>query len=109
MEHLIVIYNHPPWLCKKSKLTMLSLLIFNSLCNDIDVYLLLFIDDIHMSFKKGVETYDAYAEQIYSLCSSFFYYKGLPCSRYSMWMPLQHIYKGRIVCQKNAILLDFLN
>ncbi|KAK9050970.1 hypothetical protein SSX86_027595 [Deinandra increscens subsp. villosa] len=64
---LSVIYNLPPWLCMKRKFIMLSLLISGAPGNDIDVFLEPLIDDLELLFEAGVETYDAYAQEQFTL------------------------------------------
>lgn len=64
---LTVIYNLPPWLCMKRKFIMLSLLISGTPCNDIDVFLEPLVDDLQLLFETGVETYDAYAQEMFTL------------------------------------------
>ncbi|XP_076939625.1 uncharacterized protein LOC143608486, partial [Bidens hawaiensis] len=64
---LAVIYNLPPWLCMKRKFIMLSLLISGTPGNDIDVFLAPLIEDLQQLFDTGVETYDAYARERFTL------------------------------------------
>ncbi|XP_076889700.1 uncharacterized protein LOC143540559 [Bidens hawaiensis] len=64
---LVVNYNLPPWLCMKRKFIMLSLLISGTPGNDIDVYLAPLIEDLQQLFDTGVETYDAYARESFTL------------------------------------------
>ena len=64
---LTVIYNLPPWLCMKRKFIMLSLLISGTPGNDIDVFLGPLIDDLELLFEEGVETYDSYAHEQFTL------------------------------------------
>ncbi|KAL6529054.1 hypothetical protein OROHE_014798 [Orobanche hederae] len=64
---LTVIYNLPPWLCMKRKFIMLSLLISGTPGNDIDVFLDPLIDDMELLFEEGVETFDAYAQEKFTL------------------------------------------
>ncbi|KAL4554293.1 hypothetical protein LXL04_039589 [Taraxacum kok-saghyz] len=64
---LAVIYNLPPWLCMKRKFIMLSLLISGSPGQDIDVFLAPLVDDLQIVFDRGVETYDAYAQEKFIL------------------------------------------
>ncbi|KAK9073133.1 hypothetical protein SSX86_007456 [Deinandra increscens subsp. villosa] len=64
---LSVIYNLPPWLCMKRKFIMLSLLISGAPGNDIDVFLEPLIDHLELLFEAGVETYDAYAQEQFTL------------------------------------------
>lgn len=64
---LAVIYNLPPWLCMKRKFIMLSLLITGSPGNNIDVFLAPLIEDLQVLFEVGVETYDAYLKERFTL------------------------------------------
>ncbi|XP_073139065.1 uncharacterized protein [Henckelia pumila] len=66
---LMVTYNLPPWLCMKRKFMMLTLLISGPRQpgNDIDVYLEPLIDDLKCLWDTGVEAYDAYREESFSL------------------------------------------
>ncbi|XP_075499222.1 uncharacterized protein LOC142537603 [Primulina tabacum] len=68
---LIITYNLSPWLCMKRKFVMLSLLISGPRQpgNVIDVYLAPLIDDLKCLWDKGVEAYDAYREESFSLRS----------------------------------------
>ncbi|HET7732936.1 MAG TPA: DUF4218 domain-containing protein [Paludibacter sp.] len=64
---LTLIYNLPPWLCMKRKFIMLSVLISGYPGNDIDVFLEPLVDDLRRLFDEGVETYDAYTKDKFSL------------------------------------------
>ncbi|XP_057779975.1 uncharacterized protein LOC130998576 [Salvia miltiorrhiza] len=66
---LLVTYNLPPWLCFKRKFIMLTLLIAGPKQpgNDIDVYLAPLIDDLTQLWKVGVETYDAFRDEMFLL------------------------------------------
>ncbi|XP_076929363.1 uncharacterized protein LOC143593694 [Bidens hawaiensis] len=64
---LAVIYNLPPWLCMKRNLIMLSILISGTPGNDIDVFLAPLIEYLQQLFNMGVETYDAYARERFTL------------------------------------------
>nr|KAJ0197822.1 hypothetical protein LSAT_V11C700374150 [Lactuca sativa] len=64
---LSVIYNLPPWLCMKRNFIMLCLLISEMPRNNIYVFLAPFIDDLKLLFDVGVETFDAYTTNIFSL------------------------------------------
>ena len=46
---------------------MMLLLISNSPCNDIDVYLEPLIDDLQVLFEMRVETYDVHVEKMFTL------------------------------------------
>ncbi|XP_075473291.1 uncharacterized protein LOC142504292 [Primulina tabacum] len=65
----MITYNLPPNLCMKRKFMMLTLLIFGSKQpgNDIDVYLAPLIDHLKFLWDNGVDTYDAYRNEIFSL------------------------------------------
>ena len=64
---LAVIYNLPPWLCVKRKFIMLSLLISGAPGKDIDVFLEPLIEDLETLFEVGVDAYDAYAQERFTL------------------------------------------
>nr|AAV85751.1 Transposase family tnp2, putative [Oryza sativa Japonica Group]ABA92820.1 transposon protein, putative, CACTA, En/Spm sub-class [Oryza sativa Japonica Group] len=66
---LIANFNLPPWLCFKRKYIMLCLLIQGprQLGNDIDVFLEPVIDDLEILWKEGVETWDAYGQENFTL------------------------------------------
>nr|ABB47542.1 transposon protein, putative, CACTA, En/Spm sub-class [Oryza sativa Japonica Group] len=66
---LIANFNLPPWLCFKRKYIMLCLLIQGSRqpVNDIDVFLEPVIDDLEILWKEGVETWDAYGQENFTL------------------------------------------
>lgn len=63
---LTVIYNLPPELCMKRKFTMLSLIIDGGPCNDIDVMLEPFVEDLKELFE-GVECFDAMKQEMFTL------------------------------------------
>ncbi|KAL6350674.1 hypothetical protein AAG906_028127 [Vitis piasezkii] len=68
--HIVMItYNLPPWLCMKRKFMMLSLLISSpqQLGNDIDIYLAPLINDLKTLWEIGVEAYDAYQREVFTL------------------------------------------
>ncbi|XP_076885111.1 uncharacterized protein LOC143534533 [Bidens hawaiensis] len=65
---LAVIYKLPPWLCMKRKFIMLSLLMSGTPGNDIDVFLAPLIEYLQKLFDTGVETYDKYARERFTLC-----------------------------------------
>ncbi|XP_020204470.1 uncharacterized protein LOC109789845 [Cajanus cajan] len=71
---LLVIYNLPPWLCMKRKYIMLSMMISGPRQpgNDIDVYLSPLIDDLKMLWETGVEVFDAYREEKFTLRAMLF-------------------------------------
>ncbi|XP_073129709.1 uncharacterized protein [Henckelia pumila] len=66
---LMITYNLPPWLCMKRKFMMLTMLISGPKQpgNDIDVYLAPLIDDLKFLWDIGVEAYDAYRQETFSL------------------------------------------
>nr|ABA94306.1 transposon protein, putative, CACTA, En/Spm sub-class [Oryza sativa Japonica Group] len=66
---LIANFNLPPWLCFKRKYIMLCLLIQGPRQpgNDIDVFLKPVIDDLEILWKEGVETWDAYGQENFTL------------------------------------------
>lgn len=66
---LTVVYNLPPSLCMKRKFMMLTMLIQGPKepGNDIDVFLAPFIDDLKLLFDEGVEAYDAYKQERFTL------------------------------------------
>ncbi|XP_073120024.1 uncharacterized protein [Henckelia pumila] len=66
---LMITYNLPPWLCMKRKFMMLTMLISGPKQpgNDIDVYLAPLIDDLKFLWDTGVEAYDAYKQETFSL------------------------------------------
>lgn len=49
------------------KFIMLSLLISGTPSNDIDVFLEPLVDDLQLLFEMGVETYDAYKQEKFTL------------------------------------------
>jgi len=66
---MLTIYNLPPWLCMKRKLLMMSLLISGprQSKNDIDVYLTPIIEDLKIMWEEGVEVFDAYHQEFFTL------------------------------------------
>ncbi|XP_073121652.1 uncharacterized protein [Henckelia pumila] len=66
---VMITYNLPPWLCMKRKFMMLTLLISGPKQpgNDIDVYLAPLVDDLKCSWEIGVDAYDAYRKEYFSL------------------------------------------
>nr|KYP31721.1 hypothetical protein KK1_047813 [Cajanus cajan] len=71
---LLVIYNLPPWLCMKRKYIMLSMMISGPRQpgNDIDVYLSPLIDDLKILWQTGVEVFDAYREEKFTMRAMLF-------------------------------------
>ncbi|XP_073120575.1 uncharacterized protein [Henckelia pumila] len=66
---VMITYNLPPWLCMKRKFMMLTLLISGPKQpgNDIDVYLAPLVDDLKCLWEIGVDAYDAYRKEYFSL------------------------------------------
>ncbi|XP_052138879.1 uncharacterized protein LOC127757419 [Oryza glaberrima] len=66
---LIANFNLPPWLCFTRKYIMLCLLIQGPRQpgNDIDVFLEPVIDELEILWKEGVETWDAYGQENFTL------------------------------------------
>ncbi|RVX13376.1 hypothetical protein CK203_021010 [Vitis vinifera] len=66
---VMITYNLPPWLCMKRKFMMLSLLISGPQQpgNDIDIYLAPLIEDLKTLWEIGVEAYDAYQREVFTL------------------------------------------
>ncbi|XP_073133711.1 uncharacterized protein [Henckelia pumila] len=66
---VMITYNLPPWLCMKRKFMMLTLLIFGPKQpgNDIDVYLAPLVDDLKCLWEIGVDAYDTYRKEYFSL------------------------------------------
>ncbi|XP_022008035.2 uncharacterized protein LOC110907351 [Helianthus annuus] len=71
---LLCIYNLPPWLCMKRKYIMMSLLIQGPKQpgNDIDVYLSPLIDEMKTLWSTGVNVYDAYKKENFTLRAMIF-------------------------------------
>ncbi|XP_052299096.1 uncharacterized protein LOC102608724 isoform X2 [Citrus sinensis] len=66
---VMITYNLPPWLCMKRKFMMLTMLISGPRQpgNDIDVYFSPLIDDLKTLWKVGVQIYDAYGQELFTL------------------------------------------
>ncbi|XP_073153348.1 uncharacterized protein [Henckelia pumila] len=66
---VMITYNLPPWLCMKRKFMMLSLLIYGPKQpgNDIYVYLAPLVDELKCLWEIGVDAYDAYRKEYFSL------------------------------------------
>ena len=66
---IMIIYNLPPWLCMKIKFMLLSLLISGPQQpgNDIDVYLAPLIEDFKLLWEVGIEAFDAYKQEFFTL------------------------------------------
>ena len=71
---LLCIYNLPPWLCMKRKYIMMTLLISGPKQpgNDIDVYLAPLIDDLKELWQPGVQIFDAYSKEKFTLRAMIF-------------------------------------
>ncbi|XP_078179598.1 uncharacterized protein LOC144573719 [Carex rostrata] len=71
---LLCIYNLPPWLCMKRKYIMLTLLISGPKQpgNDIDVYLAPLIEDLQKLWLPGVQMFDAYSKETFTLRAMIF-------------------------------------
>ena len=65
----MIIYNLSPWLCMKRKFILLSLLISGPQQpgNDIDVYLAPLIEDLKLLWEVGIEAFDAYQQEFFTL------------------------------------------
>ena len=66
---IMIIYNLPTWLCMKRKFMLLSLLISSPRqpINDIDVYLAPLIEDLKLLWEVGIEEFDAYQQEFFTL------------------------------------------
>ena len=66
---IMIIYNLPPWLCMKRKFMLLSLLILSPRQpgNNLDVYLAPLINDLKLLWKVGIEAFDAYQKEFFTL------------------------------------------
>ncbi|XP_073120763.1 uncharacterized protein [Henckelia pumila] len=66
---VMITYNLPPWLCMNRKFMMLTLLISGPKQpgNDIEVYLAPLVDDLKCLWDIGVDAYDAYRKEYFSL------------------------------------------
>ena len=62
---ILVIYNFPPWLCRKRKYMMLSMMLSDPRHpgNDIDVYLSPLVEDLRKLWDEGVVVFDAFARR----------------------------------------------
>lgn len=65
----MITYNLPPWLCMKRKFMMLTMLISGPQQpgNNIDVYLSPLIDDLKTLWEVGVQIYDTYRQELFTL------------------------------------------
>lgn len=71
---LLCIYSLPPWLCTKRKYMMMPMLISgpHQPGNDIDVYLRPLVDDLKELWSEGVEVYDGYKREHFTLRGMLF-------------------------------------
>ncbi len=71
---ILVIYNLPPWLCKKRKYMMLSMLISGPKQpgNDIGIFLAPLIEDLKQMWETGIDVYDGYREESFTLRAMIF-------------------------------------
>ena len=71
---LLVIYYLPPWLCKKRKYMMLSMMISGprQLGNDIDVYLSSLTEHLTKLWDEGVDVFDGYRNETFKLHAMLF-------------------------------------
>lgn len=97
---LIVIYNLLPWLCMKRKFIMLSLLISGTPCNDIDIFLVPLVYDLQLLFEVGVETYDAYAQEKFTLRAVVLWTINDYPALGTLWLSLQRIQRLCSVSKK---------
>ena len=83
--HVILsIYNLPPWVCTKRKYMMMSMLISgpHQPGNDIDVYLRPLVDDLKKLWSQGIEVYNGYKHETFTLRGMLFCtINDLPASR----------------------------
>ena len=70
----LCIYNLPPWLCMKRKYILLSILIQGPKQpgNDIDVFLAPLVEDLKVLWNEGVQVWDAYKRENFTLRSLLF-------------------------------------
>jgi hypothetical protein len=79
----LVIYNLPSWLCMKRKYIMMPLLIQGPKQpgNDIDVYFRPLVDDLKLLWHRGVQMWDAYKREYFTLRAMlFFTIQDYPCA-----------------------------
>jgi hypothetical protein len=71
---ILTIYNLPPWLCKKHRFLLLTMLISRPKQpdNDIDVFLEPLMEDMHTLWENGVEMMDASTKESFTLKSIIF-------------------------------------
>lgn len=71
---LLCIYNLPPWLCMKRKYILMSILIEGPKQpgNDIDTYFQPLVDDLQTMWNEGVQVWDSYKREYFSLKSLLF-------------------------------------
>ena len=70
----LCMYNLPPWLCMKRKYILMSLLIQGPKQpgNDIDVYLAPLLEDLVTLWNEGVQVWDAYKRENFTLRAMLF-------------------------------------
>jgi hypothetical protein len=79
----LVIYNLPSWLCMKRKYIMMPLLIQGPKQpgNDIDVYFRPLVDDLKLLWHRGVQMWDAYKREYFTLRAMLFVtIQDYPCA-----------------------------
>ena len=71
---LLVIYNLPPWLCKKRKYMMLSMMISGprQLGNDINAYLTPLIEDLTKLCVERVSVFDGFQNETFQMRAMLF-------------------------------------
>jgi len=71
---LLMIYNLLPWLSMKRKYIMLSMMIAGSRQpgKDIDVYLAPLIEDLRKLWEDGIDVWDGYLQETFTLCAMVF-------------------------------------
>ncbi|KAL9459648.1 hypothetical protein AB3S75_002951 [Citrus x aurantiifolia] len=100
---IVVTYNFPPWLCMKRKFMMLTLLISGPKHpgNDIDVYLAPLIDDLKILWEVGIEAYDAYRQESFTLKAILMWtINDFPAYGNLAGCTVKHCYRNEFNCQK---------
>jgi hypothetical protein len=71
---ILCVYNLPPWLCMKKRYLMMSMMISGPKQpgNDIDVYLAPLIEDLLKLWNEGVEVYDSFQKEHFTLRAMIF-------------------------------------
>jgi hypothetical protein len=72
---VLSLYNLPPWLCRKQKYMMLTILVFGpkQAGDRIDVYLRPLVDDLNILWKAGVpEVWDEYKREEFTMHGMLF-------------------------------------